>query len=189
MITKADIYNTVIQRILPYSLRHVYVYIYIYINMHQWNGYSLIQAMFCCYLFGGKPLPGKMLNWCQFKIVFYELNSINIDKRQTNIFMIKCKWRCHLLEGGHFIEASVYHKSIPYFLWLGVRVSISMLALFHWPSWQIWSKELRNYNIRLIKKDNIDDVTRVIWNTLTPITIANGHWLSNHCFFLSIQSL
>ena len=61
--------------------------------MHQWTGSSLVQVIVCC-LFGAKPIPEPMLDYCQLDS--WEQISLKMESEFYHFHSIKYIWKCCL---------------------------------------------------------------------------------------------
>ena len=63
--------------------------------MHQWIGSSLVKVM-ASRLFGAKPLPEPMLDYCQLDS--WEQVSVKFESEFDHFHSRKCIWKCSLLK-------------------------------------------------------------------------------------------
>ena len=61
--------------------------------MRQWTGLSLVHVM-ACRLFGAKPLPEPMLDYCQLDS--WEQVSVKFEFEFYHCHSRKCIWKCSL---------------------------------------------------------------------------------------------
>ena len=157
--------------------------------MRHWNESELIQVM-ACRLFGAKPLPEPMVDYCQLGIKFIEL------------FLSRLHGRIFHRFGGRYCSSAGYSNKIfisVSSLWLVKshdKHSRDLLKwgpeIFYWwfanpageallvtPCGAIWNYSAWEYFVNMPRWENSDkDGKHTNWNC--PVSVTPPNWIFTH---------